>query len=227
MNEIFATLKNRLIVSCQAEGSSPFNSPEGVAMFARAAVDGGAAGIRSEGIDKTALIIKTVRVPVVGLVKSAFDDGYVRITGSFKDVEDLLAIGTTIVAIDGTFRMRENLSGPDFIARVKERYDCVVMADCATEREALACVAAGADCVSTTLSGYTPDTRGNGNAPDAALLGALAKALPVPVIAEGRITTPDMATEMISLGAWSIVVGSAITRPTEITSWFVRSIEHC
>jgi N-acylglucosamine-6-phosphate 2-epimerase len=101
------------------------------------------------------------------------------------------------------------------------------MADCATEREALACVAAGADCVSTTLSGYTPETRGNGNAPDVALLGVLAKTLPVPVIAEGRIITPDMAAQMRSLGAWSIVVGSAITRPTDITSWFVRSIEHC
>lgn len=225
MNEIFNTIRNGLIVSCQAEGNSPFNSPEGVAMFAKAAVNGGAVAIRSEGVEKTSSIIKAVPVPVVGLVKSYFDDGFVRITGSFSDVEQLVAIGTTIIAIDGTFRMREGLSGPDFIAQVKEKYGCVIMADIATEQEALACTAAGADCVSTTLSGYTPETQHMHDGPDFELLQRLYSKLNIPVIAEGRINTPALAAQMSSLGAWSIVVGSAITRPTEITKWFVESMK--
>ena len=225
MNEVFQKIRKGLIVSCQSEGSSPFNSPGGVTMFARAAASAGAAGIRSEGIDKTRMIIAEIPLPVIGLVKSSFEDGFVRITGSFKDVEDLLSIGTTIIAIDGTFRSRQGYSGPDFIARVKNSYDCIVMADIATEREAIACVAAGADCISTTLSGYTPETRHTNASPDFTLLAALAGKLTVPVIAEGRITTPEMAAKAMSFGAWSVVVGSAITRPSEITKWFIDAIK--
>jgi N-acylglucosamine-6-phosphate 2-epimerase len=225
MNDLLQRIKDGLVVSCQAEGNSPFNSPEGVSMFAQAAVQGGASGIRSEGIEKTKKIIATVPLPVIGLVKSSFDDGYVRITGSFKDVEDLISIGTPIIAIDGTFRLRENLSGPDFIAQVKQKYHCTVMADIATEQEAIACAAAGADCVSTTLSGYTPETRSKSDEPNYELLGSLVQKLSIPVIAEGRVNTPEIALKMRTLGAWSIVVGSAITRPTEITKWYVQSMK--
>ncbi|MFZ4620904.1 MAG: N-acetylmannosamine-6-phosphate 2-epimerase [Bacteroidota bacterium] len=224
MNEIFTTIRNGLIVSCQAEGDSPFNSPDGVTLFARSAVNGGAVAIRTEGVEKTSSIIKAVTVPVIGLVKSYFDDGFVRITGSFKDVEDLAGIGTHIIAIDGTFRKREGFSGPEFIAQAKSRYGCIIMADIATEQEALACAQAGADCISTTLSGYTPETKHSHDGPDFDLLKKLASTLSIPVIAEGRVNTPALASQMMSLGAWSIVVGSAITRPTEITKWFVESI---
>jgi N-acylglucosamine-6-phosphate 2-epimerase len=224
MNEIFNTIRNGLIVSCQAEGNSPFNSPEGVAMFAKAAVNGGAVAIRSEGVEKTSSIIKAVSVPVVGLVKSYFDDGFVRITGSFNDVEQLVSVGTNIIAIDGTFRMREGLSGPDFIAKAKEKFGCLIMADIATEQEAIACAAAGADCVSTTLSGYTPETQHMHNGPDFELLKRLASSFSIPVIAEGRVNTSALAAEMKGYGAWCVVVGSAITRPTEITKWFVEAL---
>lgn len=225
MNDVFQKLRNGLIVSCQSEGDSPFNSPNGVTMFALAAASAGAAAIRSEGIEKTKMIIETVSLPVIGLIKSSFDDGSVRITGSFADVDRLLSIGTTIVAIDGTFRIRDGLTGPDFIAKVKSRSTCVVMADIATEEEALACASQGADCVSTTLSGYTPETRGMHRGPDYGLLAALASRLTIPVIAEGRINTPEMAAKMKELGAWSVVVGSAITRPGEITKWFIQALQ--
>ncbi len=225
MQDVFQRIRNGLIVSCQSEGDSPFNSPEGVAMFARAAAAAGAAGIRSEGIVKTQRIIDAVALPVIGLIKSSFDDGSVRITGSKADVEGLVAIGATIIAIDGTFRTREGLSGPAFIAKVKQEHDCVVMADIATLEEGIACAAAGADCLSTTLSGYTPETWGVRATPDFDLLAELVKHVRIPVIAEGRITTPEAAAKMKALGAWSIVVGSAITRPGEITKWFIQALQ--
>jgi N-acylglucosamine-6-phosphate 2-epimerase len=223
--QIIEQLKNKLIVSCQAEGDSPFNSPEGVTMFAKAAVMGGAAGIRSEGIEKTKMILKNVNVPVIGLVKSKFEDGSVRITGRLKDVENLLAIGVHIIAIDGTFRKRENLCGPEFIKKVKSEFNCVVLADIATLDEALECEKAGADIITTTLNGYTPETvNDKTKAPNFDLVKSLIKKISKPIIAEGRINTPEAAAKMIEIGAFAVVVGTAITRPQIITNWFVEAI---
>lgn len=226
MNKVFTQLKNKLIVSCQAEGDSPFNSPEGVAMFAKTVEAGGAAAIRSEGIEKTKKIIESVSVPVIGLVKSYFEDGTVRITGTKKEVEDLIHIGCAIIAIDGTFRQRENFSGPEFVKMIKNKYDCTIMADVATYEEGLACAEAGADCISSTLSGYTLETKKeNYKEPDFELVKKLSSALKIPVFAEGRINTPELAAKMIKNGAWSVVVGSAITRPKLITEWFYEAIK--
>ncbi len=83
---ILEKLKYGLIVSCQAEGDDPFNSPEGVALFARASQMGGATGIRSEGIAKTKEILKRVDIPVIGLVKDEFEDGSVCITRKMEAV---------------------------------------------------------------------------------------------------------------------------------------------
>lgn len=224
-NEIISKLKHGLIVSCQAEGDSPFNSPEGVTMFAKAAIAGGAVGIRSEGIAKTKMILESVNVPVIGLIKSKFDDGSVRITGSFSDVDDLSFIGCSIIAVDGTFRKREGLTGPEFINRIKSEFDALIMADIAKEDEALECEQAGADFISTTLNGYTPETMNDKiYSPNFELVKSLVKKIKKPVIAEGRINSPEAAKKMIELGAYAVVVGSAITRPHTITSWFVDAI---
>jgi len=107
MNKVFPKLKGGLIVSCQAQGKSPFNSPNGVSLFAKTAVMSGAIGIRSEGAAKTKAIVRCVNVPVIGLIKSEFPDGTVRITGSMRDVAALVKTGCHIIAIDGTLRERE------------------------------------------------------------------------------------------------------------------------
>ena len=226
MNEIFNKLKNKLIVSCQAEGNSPFNSPKGVTLFAIAAINGRAAGIRSEGIEKTAEIIKNVDVPVIGLLKNKFKDRTVRITGSFKEVEQLIEINTHIIAVDGTIREREGLPGHKFIEEIKNRYDVTIMADISTYEEGILCAESGADCLSTTLSGYTPYTSHlKTDEPDYDLLEKLSSSVKIPVFAEGRINTPAIAKKIMEKGAFALVVGSAITRPTLITEWFVKAIE--
>lgn len=228
-SEIFDSLRGQLIVSCQAEGESPFNSPEGVLAFAISAIEGGAAGIRSCGIDKTKYLIDNLRVPVIGLTKSSFNDGTVCITGSYDDVDLLVKIGTNIVAVDGTFRRRaDNVTGPEFVSRIKHTHkDILIMADISTTAEAIACYDAGADCVSTTLSGYTPNTQNEDkHKPSLELLSKCVQLLPddYPIFAEGRYNTPESAAKAIETGAWSVVVGSAITRPHLITQWFVDAI---
>ena len=215
-----------MIVSCQSEGDDPFNAnPEYMALFAKAAEMGGAMGIRTQGIEKLKAIKRTTDLPVIGLLKGQFPDGTVRITGSYKEVEELIAAGSDIVAIDGTFRKREDLTGPEFIKSVKEKYGCVVLADIATYEEAKACKENGADAISTTLSGYTPDTLSTVEGPNLFVLEEILKDIKIPVFAEGRFNVPSDAQKAIEMGAFGVISGTAITRPRVITKWFVEAVE--
>ena len=226
MNDVFQKIKNGLIVSCQSEGDDPFNSPEGVTAFAKAAFMGGAAAIRSEGIEKIKSIKASVHLPIIGLLKSTFPDGYVKISGSFSEVEKLLETGCDIIAVDGTFREREHFTGPAFIAEIKSRYSCILMADIATVDEAVACENSGADCISSSLNGYTPYTVPVDKSPNFEIIKKLVQKMKIPVIAEGRINTPGDAKKMLEQGAWSVVAGSAITRPRVITQWYVNEMKN-
>lgn len=225
-DELLKKIKGGLIVSCQAEGDSPFNSPEGVTMFAKAAKMGGAVAIRSEGVEKTKMIIEQVGLPVIGLIKSKFINGYVRITGRMMDVENLVKIGCDMIAVDGTFRKREGIEGPEFIEKIKKYFDCRIMADISTFEEGKSCFDAGADCISTTLHGYTPGTeKEKTDKPNFELVKKFKKYIHCPVIAEGRITKPSEAKKMLKYGAWAVVVGTAITRPQIITKWYVDELK--
>jgi N-acylglucosamine-6-phosphate 2-epimerase len=226
MSSIFDKIKGGLIVSCQSEGADPFNTPSGVTLFAKAAYMAGAAGIRSQGIAKIRMIKKNVPLPMIGLLKGKFSDGTVKITGSFRQVEQLLKLGCDIVAIDGTFRLREGLSGPDFISAVRHKFpECVIMADIATYEEGIACESAGAHCLSTTLSGYTPETSHlPKNEPDFGLLQSLASECKIPVIAEGKIKSPDEASQMMKSGAFAVVIGTVVTRPRVVIGWYNDAI---
>lgn len=135
-----------------------------------------------------------------------------------------MAAGSDIVAIDGTFRKREDLIGPEFIRETKKRYGCLVLADIATYDEAKACEEAGADCISTTLNGYTPDTFQFNDGPNFEVLKDCVKGLSVPVFAEGRYNTPAEAGKAMDFGAFAVISGTAITRPRVITQWFVNEI---
>ena len=215
-----------MIVSCQSEGDDPFNAdPEYMALFAKAAEMGGASGIATQGIEKLKAIKRATAQPVIGLLKGKFPDGTVCITGSFAEVEQLIAAGSDIVAIDGTIREREGLTGPQFIKEVKRRYSCLVLADIAKYSEAIACEEHGADCISTTLSGYTPDTLSAVEGPNFFLLEKILRVAKVPVFAEGRFNTPDDARKAIELGAYGVISGTAITRPRVVTSWFVNAVK--
>lgn len=215
-----------MIVSCQSEGEDPFNSdPAYMGLFAKAAEMGGAIGIRTQGIEKLKAIKRATKLPVIGLLKGKFPDGTVCITGSFKEVEQLIDAGSDVVAIDGTFREREGLKGPAFIAEVKRRYGCLVLADIATLEEAKACEEQGADAISTTLNGYTPETLTQVETPNFNLLESILREVRIPVFAEGRYNTPADAQKAMEMGAYGVISGTALTRPRVITKWFVEAVE--
>jgi len=158
---------------------------------------------------------------VIGLVKRDLRDSPVRITPFLRDARALAAAGARIVAFDAT-RRRRPVDVPAMIAAIHGA-GALAMADIATEAEARAALAAGADMLGTTLSGYV----GPGavpEQPDLELVRACAALGTVPVYAEGRFNAPGLAASAMLAGADAVVVGSAITRPEHVAGWFARAI---
>lgn len=223
MSDILQQLKGGLIVSCQAEEGSPFFGPEYMAAFARAAELGGAAGIRAKEPDLRA-IRAACKLPIIGIDKVYLKGFDVYITPRFEEAQRIAAAGAGLIALDCTPRPRPGrVTMEALVARIKAELELPVMADVSTLDEALAAEQAGADVIATTLSGYTPYSRKT-EGPDFDLLEAVIRGLHVPVIAEGHIYTLAEARAAISLGAWAIVVGTAISRPVELTQRFVQAL---
>ncbi|MGN6203745.1 N-acetylmannosamine-6-phosphate 2-epimerase [Humibacter sp.] len=221
--DLLERLRSRLVVSCQAYPGEPLRTPEAMLGMALAAERGGAAGIRAQGLDDIRLIASQVRLPVIGLLKVSGGD--VFITPTLDDALAVVEAGSDVVAIDGTRRPRpDGRTLAETIAALHEQTDALVMADCGSADDALAAQDAGADIVGTTLAGYTGE-REKTHGPDLDLIAALAPRLRVPLVAEGRIHTPADARAALDAGAFSVVVGTAITHPTTITSWFVDALE--
>ncbi|WP_341933530.1 N-acetylmannosamine-6-phosphate 2-epimerase [Microbacterium sp. LWO14-1.2] len=218
----FRALRGGLVVSCQAYPGEPLRHPESMARIAQSAVTGGAVGIRAQGLDDIRAIAEAVTVPQIGLWKVGADG--VFITPTLEHALAVAEAGADIVAIDGTRRPRpDGLTLAETIRRFRDETGLMIMADAGSVDDALAAEDAGADVVGTTLSGYTGE-RPVSDGPDLELVEILASRLTVPVLAEGRIRTPAEAKAALDAGAYSVVVGTAITHPATITSWFVDAI---
>ncbi|WP_020496055.1 N-acetylmannosamine-6-phosphate 2-epimerase [Sciscionella marina] len=224
--DLLAQLRGRLIVSCQARAGNPLRDTPTIVRMARAAEAGGAAAIRCNGPGDIAAVRAGIELPVIGLWKdeSLRSPESVFITPTVERALGIVDAGAHIVAADGTDRERPNgESFADLVAAVHAR-DALVMADVATAADGIFAQRAGADCVGTTLSGYTAETEGQGDGPDLELLGKLAAELTVPVIAEGRLHTPEQVRAAFDHGAWTAVVGTAITDPAWITRSFAAAV---
>ena len=89
--QVEAALRGGLVVSCQPVEGGPLDDDDVVCRLARAAVDGGAAGLRVAGASRVRRVRGAVEVPVIGIVKRDLKDSAVRITPHLQDVQDLLA----------------------------------------------------------------------------------------------------------------------------------------
>lgn len=221
---VFPQIQGGLVVSCQALEDEPLHGAQIMAAMARAAVMGGAVAIRANSPVDIAAITAAVSAPVIGLYKDTIPGFPVYITPTLEHAQAVANAGAAVIALDATFRARPGgLDTAAIIHQVQEMTGRPVLADIATYAEGLAAWQAGAAAVSTTLSGYTADSPQQPG-PDFDLLERLAAALPIPVIAEGRISTPAQAARALELGAFAVVVGSAITRPQWITRQFTEWI---
>jgi N-acylglucosamine-6-phosphate 2-epimerase len=222
MHQVIEKIRGGLVVSCQAYPGEPLRHPETMAQMAMAAVEGGAVGIRCQGLADIAAIKGQVKVPVIGIWKEG-DEG-VYITPTLRHARCCAAAGADIVAIDATGRPRpDGLSYADTVHALHDE-GVITMADCGSFADAERAVEAGTDIISTTLSGYTGE-RLKTDGPDFELLERMVKAFPdMPVLCEGRIHTPDQLHRVMECGAWAAVVGTAITHPTTITRWFAAKL---
>ena len=214
---LFSRIEGGLVVSCQALEDEPLHSAEIMARMAEAAMIGGAVGIRCNGVEDTKAIRAKVDLPLIGLWKVGREGVY--ITPTADHALSIIDAGADMVALDAT-KKRVNLES-DILAIHK--VGGLVMADISTYEEALMAADVGVDCISTTLSGYT-EWSPQQEAPDFDLVNRLSNRLSIPVIAEGRINTPELLEEAFAVGAFAVVVGSAITRPQWITSNFIRRL---
>ena len=223
---VIETLKNKVVVSCQAMPNEPLYREECMIAMMKSVLHGGAGGLRVAGA-RDVRNAKKFNVPVIGLTKP---DGLpsnwkeiVYITPGLKEVNALIDAGADIVAFDGTSRPHDNCTLEEIISTIHKSKK-LAMADISTLEEGINCARFGADIISTTLAGYTMESGEPTVGPDYELLKKLVKTVDKPVILEGRIWTPEEVKKAFELGAHCVVIGSAITRPQLITKRFIEGI---
>ena len=227
-NEILEMVKGSIIVSCQALPVEPMYCEEISLMpyFAKAAQQAGSKVIRTSSVRDVVAIKEKTGMPVIGLIKRNYEGFESYITPTMQEIDELVEADSDIIALDCTDMKRgDGKTIPEFLTEIRAKYpDIVLMADISTFEEGIRAWKCGVDMVGTTMSGYTPHSVKT-EGPNYELVEKLVEALPIPVIAEGRVHYPDQAKKMLELGAHAVVVGGAITRPLEIAQRFYKAIE--
>ena len=210
-------MKNGLIVSCQALPDEPLHSSFIMSKMALAAQMAGASGIRANGVEDILAIKKESNLPLIGIIKKDYEGKIPFITPTMKEVEELIETNIEIIALDATINQDE-----EFLREVLAKYpNQKFMADISTVEEGLRAEKLGFHFIGTTLVGYTKQSENLNNFD---VLKGLIEKCTKPIIAEGNFDTPEKAKEALNMGSYSVVVGSAITRPQIIAKKFVDFI---
>ena len=219
-------LNRGLIVSCQAGEGEPLHGYNIMHYLAKAAVAGGACGIRAlyYAVD---LIKGEVNVPVIGLVKKDYEDSEIYITPTKAEIDLVLATKADCIALDATLRARPNGETlEELVAYARQKAPNVeLMADIATVEDAKNAERLGFDYISTTLRGYTAETK-NAVLPDVDFVAEVLKVTKnTKVVAEGGIYETGELAKISALNPYAVVIGSAITRPMLITKRFCNVLD--
>lgn len=223
---ILDKLRGGLVVSCQAHEPDGCYGVDVMTRMAVAAELGGASGIRTDDPDHVASIRKAVKLPIIGIYKQDIEGFAPRITLNMDRVADIVNAGADIIAIEATDRPHPfNTTGFELITQTKAKYDVVVMADCSTIHEAELAYKAGADILSSTMSGYTPYSL-HIPTPDFEMVAEMKKRWPDRfIICEGRVNSPEQAGRLIRHGADAVCCGSNIIRPIYVTQHYVAKMK--
>ncbi|MGX7776112.1 N-acetylmannosamine-6-phosphate 2-epimerase [Streptococcus pluranimalium] len=226
--DILEKLRGGVIISCQALPGEPMYSEKGGVMplFAKAAKEAGAVGIRANSVRDIVEIQEVVDLPIIGIIKQDYEEADAFITPTMAEVDALVETGVDIIALDATVSSRpkgESLEA--FVKTIKESYpQQLLMADCSTLEEMITAEKLGFDFIGTTLVGYTEQSKHLAiDANDFEMIRQAREKIKAPIIAEGNISTPEKVKRVFELGVDSVVVGSAITRPLVIAKPFIEA----
>ena len=211
-DEFINKIHGGLIISCQALPGEPLYTEEGgiMPLMAKAAQEAGATGLRANSVRDIKQIKKIVDLPMIGIIKRDYPPEKPYITPTMKEVDELVETGVEVIALD--------------CKEIKAKYpNQLLMADTSNFEEAKNAYEAGVNFVGTTLSGYTEESPKTDH-PDFDLIKALVDD-GLPVIAEGKIHTPEQLKQVIDINPAGIVVGGAITRPLQIAKTFTSVFE--
>lgn len=249
MNTILTNLQNKLIVSCQAFPGSPLYGAEYMQKMAMCAIKGGAGGIRACWPENIKAIREITDLPIVGINKAMDNEpssiNKVYITPNFESAAEVIEAGADILGIDCTARGRTYDDINKILEQIKKHYpDILIMADLSTLDEGIKAEEMGVHIVSTTLSGYTPDSlqiikERNKHlvdkdystemaykiGPDFDLIKELKKKIKVKINGEGRFWEAGQVTKAMNCGADMITIGAAVTMPGKITKMFVNAMK--
>lgn len=222
---ILESMKGGLIVSCQVQKDDPIYTDDIVVKLAEAARWAGAVGIRANSPEQIRQIKAAMpELPVIGLFKVWHEDTDVFITPTMKEVREIWEAGAEIIALDCTKQItHEKTVAWDLLEQAKKEIpEAMFFADVSNYEEAKHAVECGADIVGPTLYGYTAETKSI-EEPNLREFARMCRDFgdDVYMMMEGHIYTPEDAMKCIFLGAHSVVVGSAITRPHLTAKRFV------
>lgn len=222
---ILDKLRGGLIVSCQAHEPDGLYGVDRMTDMAIAAEMGGASGIRADDPNHIKSIRAAVKLPIVGIYKEDVEGYETRITLNMDRAREIYDAGADIIAFDATDRPHPySTTGYELIKKAKLEWDVIVMADCSTIEEARLAYDAGADILSSTMSGYTSYSEKQ-STPDFKMVKQMKKEFPDAfIISEGRVNSPEYARRLIRNGADAVCVGSNITRPIYSTQRYLNKM---
>jgi putative N-acetylmannosamine-6-phosphate epimerase/predicted NBD/HSP70 family sugar kinase len=212
-----------LVASVQAS-PGPLESPEALLPLAQASLENGAKVLRLQGVEAINTIGKATGAMVIGLIKREYSGSEVYITPTRHEVQELLKTPAKVIALDATTRPRPHGEKLEDLIRTVHEGGRLVMADCDSLETARHAVEAGADVVSTTLSGYTAESR-KMSGPDLKFLRNACQKLAVPVFAEGRYAEPWQAEAALRIGAVGVIIGGALNDPVKQTIRFAARMK--
>lgn len=227
-DDLIEKLEGGLVVSCQAFDHEPLASVDTLVRMAIAAELGGANAIRACWSENISAIKKKVNIPIFGINKiipknyNKMED--IIITPTLAAAKAVYYAGADIIAVDCTVRNRTAEDVAKLIRSIKNNLDILVMGEVSTVEEGIQAESYGVDIISTTIAGYTHYSR-QIEEPDYQLVKELVKKTRLPINAEGRYKNPTEVKKAFECGAWTVTVGSAITRPHFITKQFIESIK--
>lgn len=226
MNKFTDIIPRGIIVSCQAKERSPLRNANMLAALAYAAELGGAVAIRADTPNNIKIMRQHISIPIIGIYKKKYENGKVIITPDFESAKMVISAGAKIIAMDMTFTdcpIREE--SLHLLQKIHNELGVPVMADISNLDEAKHAFELGADAISTTLSGYTDQSKMDDlYKPDLELIKNIYEFTQdkIPLVAEGRFFTRDDVCSAISLGAYCVVMGKSITNSQAITEYYVN-----